>query len=316
MSNVHISVVSPIYGCAECLEELCQRLCSTLSTITENYEIVLVNDASPDDSWVRIERLARENDRVKGVSLSRNFGQHYAIAAGLEYACGEWVVVMDGDLQDQPEEIFKLYSKAQEGYQQVVGVRENRKDSYFVSLTSKLFYVVFNYLSDNNLDNRVANYGIYSRAVVDSIRRYKEKDRSFGLLVAMVGFSRAEISIEHAARSSGESGYDFSKRLSLALDHILSHSNKPLLIAVRIGFVCSLLATLYILWLIMGYFVWGNTVTGWTSVMVSQLFLSGLIISVVGMVGIYIGKIYNEVKERPLYIVDKMTFHEDEQGQK
>ncbi len=304
----HISVVVPVYGCATCLPSLCQRLKATLQQLTDNYEIILVNDASPDNAWTVIKELAHQDPLIKGVNLSRNFGQHYAITAGLSYADADWVVVMDCDLQDQPEEISKLYRKAQQGYDQVVGVRKNRQDNFMKKFTSWLFYVVFNYLTDKALDNRIANFGIYSHKVIQSILRYPEKDRSFGLLAVLVGFPRAEIEIEHAQRPNGESAYTFGKRLSLALDHILSHSNKPLLLAVKMGFLCSFISSLYALWLIIRYFLWAYITEGWTSVMVSLFFVSGMIISVTGMVGIYIGKIYNEVKQRPLYIVQETTF--------
>jgi len=312
MSEVSISVVVPVYGCSECLDLLYLRLCDSLTVISSDFEIILVNDDSPDDSWNIIKQLATSDERVKGINLSRNFGQHYAIAAGLEYATGHWVVVMDCDLQDQPEEIPNLYNKAQEGYEQVVGVRENRQDSFFIKLTSKLFYTLFNYLSDKMLDNRVANFGIYSKKVIDNVKKYKEKDRSFGLLVAMTGFKRAELKIEHAERTTGKSSYDFRKRMSLAIDHILSHSNKPLFLAIKTGFICTMAASMYAVWLIIKYFFWSQAVAGWTSVMVSMFFLSGMIVSVIGMVGIYIGKIYNEVKERPLYIIDELTFEKED----
>ena len=308
MPDIYMSVVVPVYGCSGCLNDLYQRLTDTLSIISKEFEIILINDASPDDSWDVIKYLSQSDPRVKGISLSRNFGQHYAIAAGLQFSTGKWTVVMDCDLQDRPEEIINLHEKALEGYEQVVAVRDNRKDGILITFTSRLFYIVFNYLSDNVLDNRVANFGIYSSKVIGSVRRYKEKDRSFGLLVAMTGFSREQLKVEHASRSEGKSSYSFRARMSLAVDHILSHSNKPLFLAIKTGFVCSLLSSSYALWLIIRYFIWSQSVAGWTSVIVSLFFLSGLIVSVVGMVGIYVGKIYNEVKERPLYIIDELTF--------
>lgn len=308
MREVIISVVVPVYGCSVCLESLYLRLKKTLGVISNDFEILLINDASPDNSWEIIKQLSQIDDRVKGINLSRNFGQHYAIAAGLDFAVGQWVVVMDCDLQDKPEEIIKLYEKALEGYEQVVAVRENRKDSLGVRVTSKLFYVIFNYLSDSTLDSRVANFGIYSSKVIDNIKRYKEKDRSFGLLASLTGFSRTQVNVEHAERPEGESSYNFRSRMSMAIDHILSHSNKPLFVAIKTGFVCSLFSGIYAFWLMLRYVFWSQSVAGWTSVMVSLFFLSGLIVCVIGVVGIYIGKIYNEVKERPLYIVDDLTF--------
>ena len=145
MENPHISIVTPVYGCANCLERLHERLVSSLSEISENFEIIMVNDGSPDDAWDRIIQLGKRDGRIKGINLSRNFGQHHAITAGLDYAHGDWVVVMDCDLQDQPEEISKLYRKAQEGYDVVFGRRIARRDNYLKRLGSELFYKVLEY---------------------------------------------------------------------------------------------------------------------------------------------------------------------------
>lgn len=302
-----ISVVIPCYNCADSLVELYKRLVLCLEQITNEFAIIFVNDASPSQDWQIIKELANKDNRVIGLNLSRNFGQHYAITAGLDYCNADWVVVMDGDLQDKPEEIKKLFDKTSEGYDIIVGKRENRKDSFIVKLTSKLFYMVFNYLTGQKLDNKVANFGIYSRRVIDNVRKLKELDRSFGLLVTLVGFSRLEIEIDHSFRASGESSYSFSSRLKLAIDHILSHSNKPLILAVQTGFIISSLSVIYAFWLFIRYFISSHVADGWTSLMVSLFFLSGLIIVVIGMVGLYVGKIYSEVKDRPLYIIKETT---------
>jgi dolichol-phosphate mannosyltransferase len=305
--NGKISVIIPCYNCADCLVELHKRLVLCLEQITEEFEIIFVNDASPAKDWLIIKELADKDSRVVGFNLSRNFGQHYAITAGLDYCNGDWIVVMDGDLQDKPEEINKFFEKTAEGYDIVVGKRENRKDSFIVKLTSKLFYMVFNYLTEQKLDNKVANFGIYSRRVIDNVKKLRELDRSFGLLVTLVGFSRLEIEVDHSYRANGESSYSFRSRLKLAVDHILSHSNKPLILAVQTGFIISSLSLFYAFWLIIRYFINSHVADGWTSLMVSLFFLSGLIIVVVGMVGLYIGKIYSEIKNRPLYIVKEIT---------
>ncbi|MBN1365843.1 MAG: glycosyltransferase family 2 protein [Syntrophaceae bacterium] len=305
--NNKISVVIPCYNCADLLVELHRRLVLCLAQITEEFEIIFVNDASPERDWQIIEELAGKDSRVIGINLSRNFGQHYAITAGLDYCNGDWIVVMDGDLQDKPEEIKKLFEKASSGYEIVVGKRENRRDSLIVRMTSKLFYMVFNYLTGQKFDNKVANFGIYSKRVIDNVRKLKEADRSFGLLVSLVGFSKLEIEVEHANRTSGKSAYSFKSRLNLAFDHILSHSNKPLILSIQVGFIISSLSLLYAFWLIIRYFISSHVADGWTSLMVSLFFLSGLIIVVAGMVGLYVGKIYNEVKNRPLYIVKEIT---------
>lgn len=309
--NDKISVVIPCYKCADFLSELHRRLVLCLEQITETFEIIFVNDASPETDWQIIEKLASKDKRVTGINLSRNFGQHYAITAGLDYCSGDWIVVMDGDLQDKPEEVRKLYEKTSKGYEIIVGKRENRKDSFLVKLTSRLFYVVFNYLTGQKFDNKVANFGIYSKRVIDNVRKLKEADRSFGLLVSLVGFPKLEMDVEHAERNSGESAYSFRSRLNLAFDHILSHSNKPLILSIQTGFLISSLSLLYALWLIIRYFISSHVADGWTSLMVSLFFLSGLIIMVTGMVGLYVGKIYKEVKNRPLYIVKEITSGKD-----
>ena len=312
MSNpVHISVVTPVYGCSKSLAQLYTRLEKTLSTITNEFEIIMVNDASPDNAWESIKELAAKDSRVKGINFSRNFGQHRAITAGLDYAKGDWVVVMDCDLQDQPEEIIKLYNKAQEGYDVVVGRRIDRQDSYLKKLGSHLFYKVYNYLTDIQVDKSIGNFGIYNKAVIKNVKLFKEQNHSFGLFVLWSGFKRIEIPIEHANRSEGKSSYTFSKLIALAFDSIVAHSNKPLKISVQIGFTLSFFSLLYSIWLVIGYIFWSTPIIGWTSLIVSLYFLAGLIMGSIGMVGLYIGKIFDEVKNRPLYIVQETTFSRD-----
>jgi len=301
-----LSVVIPVYGCKEAIGELCTRLKSTLIKLKLHYEIILVDDCCPDDSWSVITAISDKEKHIVGIKLSRNFGQHHAITAGLDFSKGQWIVVMDCDLQDKPEEIINLYNKAIEGFDIVVGKRNNRKDNILKKLSSKLFYIVFNYLTNQKLDNTVANFGIYSRRVIEEIKKFKEKDRSFGLLAVLVGFKRTEINVVHGKRDKGKSSYNLNKRMNMAIDHILSHSVKPLMIGIKIGFIISIFSTIYIIKLVILYLLYGNKVDGWTSLSVSIFFLSGLIIAIVGIVGLYIGKIYDEVKNRPLYIIDEI----------
>lgn len=308
VDKVDFSVVVPVYGCSSCLYELHERLRSSLRTITENYEIILVNDASPTASWEVICELSKQDSRVRGINLSRNFGQHYAITAGLDFSRGDWVVVMDCDLQDQPEEIIKLYRKAQEGFDLVVGRRTNRQDGYFKKLGSRGFNLVFDYFTGSQLDNRIGNFGLYSKRVVSSIRSMREQNRSFGLFAYWVGFRRAEIDIIHAARKEGRSGYTLRRLVNLAIDSIVAHSNTLLMLTIKTGFLMAVGAVLFSLWLAVRYFISGGGVTGWTSLMVSIYFTAGLMITCIGVVGLYVGKIFNEVKGRPLYIVQSTTF--------
>ncbi len=305
---VLISVVTPVYGCCDNLNSLYERLRDTLSTITEEYEIIMVNDASPDNAWEVIKELSQKDNRVKGVNLSRNFGQHKAISAGLEYARGEWTVVMDCDLQDQPEDIIKLYGKAIEGYDIVFGRRFERKDSIYKKFSSKMFYIVNDYLTENKLDSTVANYSIISRRALDSVLRLKEQNRVYSLFANWVGYKKIEIDIEHAKRPEGKSSYTLYKMINLAIDSIVSQSNKPLRLAIKFGFILSLLSFLYGAWLIIRYYAFSIAAEGWTSVMVSIYFIGGLMFANMGMLGLYIGKIFDEAKNRPIYLVQETTF--------
>ncbi len=310
-NNPHISIVTPVYGCCKSLNNLYERLNKTLSTITNDFEIIMVNDASPDNAWEAIKELAKKDSRVKGINLSRNFGQHKAITAGLDYANGDWVVVMDCDLQDQPEEILKLYNKALEGYDIVFGRRVERQDSFFKKLSSKVFYIVYDYLTESKTDNSVASFSIISKKVLNSLRLYKEQNRTFLHLINMLGFKRIEINIEHAKREEGKSSYSFSKLLNLAVDSIIFQSNKPLKLSIKIGFIISFLSLLYATWLVFRYFVFSIPVEGWTSVMVSIYFVSGLLFANMGILGLYLGKTFDEIKARPLYIVDEYTWQDE-----
>lgn len=305
---VHISVVTPVYGCSDSLIELYNRLDQTLSQISDTYEIIMVNDASPDDAWQTIKSIAEMDSRVKGINLSRNFGQHYAITAGLDFSNGDWTVVMDCDLQDQPEEILKFYNKAKEGFDIIIGQREKRQDTLLKKITSRFFFHVYNWLTDSEINFRIGNFGIYSKKVIESIKKFREQNRSFGLFVYWSGFNRTEIDVVHGKRVSGKSSYTFPKLFGLAFDSIIAHSNKPLKLSVRLGFFISTGAFLYSFWRVLLYIFWSNPVEGWTSLIVSLFFLSGLIIANIGMTGLYVGKVFDEVKNRPLYIVKDTTF--------
>ena len=186
--NIKISIVSPVYRAEKMVQMLVERIVQSVTTITEDYEIILVNDASPDASWQMIEQECAKDKRVKGINLSRNFGQHYAITAGLNYAKGEWVVVMDCDLQDRPEEIPALYKKAMEGYDIVYARRMDRQDKWFKRTTSKVFNSLLNRMSGLNKDKDVANYGIYHNRVIAEYNNIPEQSRSFGSLILYLGF--------------------------------------------------------------------------------------------------------------------------------
>ncbi len=309
-NHIHISVVTPVYGCSTSLEKLYERLVATLTQITEDFEIIMVNDGSPDNAWETIRKLAQKDNRVKGINFSRNFGQHRAITAGLDYAGGKWVVVMDCDLQDQPEEIIKLYTKAQEGFDVVFGKRYQRKDSAFKRFSSNIFYKILDYFTDSKIDSSIANFSIISSNVVNELRKLQEQNRLYPLFVNWVGFKRADINIEHANRDEGKSSYTLSKLINLAIDGIVSQSNKPLKMAIKFGFLISFFSLMYAAWLIVRFYIFSVPVEGWTSVMVSIYFIGGLLFANMGLLGLYIGKTFDETKNRSLYVVQETTFRE------
>ena len=302
-----ISVVVPVYGCRTCLFELCNRITTTVESIPAQLEIILVNDASPDHAWETIKRLHDEDPRIMGINFARNFGQHHAITAGLDHAEGDWVVVMDCDLQDRPEEIPNLYHKALEGYEVVFGKRVHRQDKWLKRKSSQLFYRIYDYFTGLTSDHSVANFSISSQKVVDGFRQMREQNRFFPLFLQWMGYESASIQIEHNARKEGNSSYSLRKLINLATDAIISQSNKPLRLSIQLGFLVASISFIYGLYLFGKYFFLDQPVQGWTSVMVSIYFIAGLMFCNFGILGLYIGKIFNETKGRPLYLIREKT---------
>ncbi|WP_327606610.1 glycosyltransferase family 2 protein [Virgibacillus tibetensis] len=302
-----ISVVVPVYGCESCLTELCSRIKTTIDQIPANYEIILVNDASPDEAWNTIKKLSKQDDRIRGIDLARNFGQHHAITAGLDVTSGDWIVVMDCDLQDQPEEISTLYEKALHGYEVVFGNRAERQDSWLKKKSSQLFYRVYDFFTGHSSDHTIANFSISSRKVVEGFRRMQEQNRFFPLFIQWMGYKTAAVPVEHNARKEGKTSYNLKKLVTLATDAIIAQSNKPLRLSIQFGFLISSVSFLYGMYLFARYFFLSEPVHGWTSVMVSIYFIGGLIFFNFGVLGLYIGKIFNETKARPLYLIRETT---------
>jgi dolichol-phosphate mannosyltransferase len=308
-----LSIVSPVYRAEKIVPALVERIEKAVSPITSDYEIILVEDHGPDNSWAVIESIARKNKKVIGIELSRNFGQHYAITAGLKYAKGEWVIVMDCDLQDNPDEIPNLYNKAIEGFDIVYARRVERQDSFFKRLSSSIFHSVFHFLSGQRTDKTVANFGIYNHKVIAEFNKMKERARSFPSLVSYLGFKISAIEVVHSNRYEGDSSYSFRKLLKLTSDVILSNSNRPLKLAVQIGFTISTFSFLLAIYNVIAYLAGIIMVPGYTTTVFSIWFVGGLILFMLGIVGLYIGKIFDQVKERQLYIVDQ-TINLEEDG--
>lgn len=309
-----ISVVIPMYGCKAAVRELHQRLVKTLEQITEDFEIIMVNDACPQNSWEVIEEICKEDRRVKGIEMARNFGQIKAITAGLDYSTGDWVVVMDCDLQDRPEEILNLYNKAQEGYDVVFARRANRKDSPLKVFVSKIFYKIYSFASDGNYDPAICNFSISRRVVIDNYCKMRELHRAFVIYVKWLGFRQTAIDVEHNERYEGRSSYNMKKRMKMAGEILTSQSDKLLRFTVSFGFLMTLASFIAIIVLIIRYFC-GNVATGWTSIIATNCLIGGIIIMVVGLVGIYVGNIFMQTKQRPLYVVRQILNDEKEEEQ-
>jgi dolichol-phosphate mannosyltransferase len=237
--------------------------------------------------------------------LSRNFGQHNAIVAGLERASGDWVVVMDADLQDLPEDIPRLLDQALLGYDQVVGRRTSRVDSRFKRITSLWFWKLYRMLTGENVDPGIGNFGIYSREVIQSICAMKEQHKAFGLMALWVGFRRGEITVEHAKRHSGKSEYTMGKMLRLAANGVISHSERLLYFTSALGAVLVLTSAAFGAFLIFSHLGRNESPSGWLSIITALIFSSGIVISSIGILALYIGQIFSQTKARPIYLVSE-----------
>lgn len=304
-SNPVFSFVSPVYLGRNTVVDLVDEIGKVMKLIDKTYEVILVDDRSPDNSWEVLKKIANTNDNIKCVRLSRNFGQHPAIMAGLELSKGEIVCVLDCDLQDKPSEVVKLYSKLNEGYDVVLARRKQRNDVYLKRLSSYVFARIFGFFTNSAYDHEVANFGLYRQKVVRSVLNISDYIKYFPLFVDFVGFKVAKVEVSHAKREEGKSGYSFLKLLKLAFNIIISFSNKPLKLFVSFGLFTSFIALLFGIYNIYLSLTGQIDVLGYSSLIVSIWFLSGIIITVVGITGIYVGKMFDQTKNRPVYIIDE-----------
>jgi dolichol-phosphate mannosyltransferase len=289
----NISVVIPVLNESSLISELIRRVFLNLEKLTNDFEIILIDDGSVDNTWEIILKESASEHRIKGIKFSRNFGHHYAITAGLNYASGEWVVVMDGDLQDRFEIVFVS--------------RKNRPEKYYYRIAQKTFYVILRFLSGIDFDSNQANFSIISKKVVGAFNKFPENARFYGSSIKWLGFKRTFIYADHGKRYSGKPSYTLKKRIRLALDIILSFSERPLKFAIGIGAAMSFSSILIAIWVVYRSFKLGFSVTGWPSIILSIFFSTGTILIVLGIIGIYVGRIFQEVKNRPLYIISEIT---------
>lgn len=298
---VEVSVVSPVFMAENLIDTLIGEIFAVLKD--KRIEVILVDDGSWDCSWQRIQEICHKNPFVRGVLLSRNFGQHYAISAGLLYAKGQKIIVMDCDLQDRPKEIPRLLAKAAEGFDIVLARRVQRNDALWKRAGSWCFYKILEYLTDSRQDPAVGNFGVYDRRVINAINSLPETIRYFPTMVRWVGFRRTSLEVEHQRRPTGQSSYQPHQLFRLALDICLANSDKPLRVVVLAGFAVSTLGFVFALFTAWQALCGKIQVLGYASLMVSLWFLTGLTIMIVGIVGLYVGKSFEGIKRRPAFVV-------------
>lgn len=302
-----ISVVIPVYKAENCLRELHRRLTEALAP-TGEYEIILVEDCGPDKSWEIIKEIAAVDQHAAGLRLSRNFGQHNAITAGVSHATGDWLVVMDCDLQDAPENIPHLLKIAEQGHDIVYTETLKQHDAPAKRLLSKLFYVFYSRLVDYDVNKNFRPQVLFSHAVATSFLSMPERTRMTLPLLQWLGYRTASHVVKPEPRYAGKSSYSFSKLVRLALHQISAFSNKPLYIAGAAGAICAGGAFAYGIAILLFSLFSGKPIPGWSSIIVSLYFLGGLILFSLGIIGIYLARIFAEVKRRPLYLIGESTF--------
>ena len=302
--KIELSIMSPVYNAQDCVDELVVQLATVAKQITQDFEIVLVEDGSADNSWKKIQENALKHPYVHGIRLSRNFGQHLAISAGLAASKGRFVALMDCDLQDDPKYLPEMYKLAQTS-DIVLTTKTHRAHGALRNVLSWTFRLFFNSLRkhrDTEVRGDIGTYSLLNRKVVNAFLQVKEHHRHYLMVLKWLGFSTAYLQIEHAKRYAGHSSYNFSKLVAHAIDGITSQSDKLLYLSVKIGFAAFVLSVTSVFYLVLSYFLYGYK-EGWASVMVAILTSTSLVLMSLGVVGIYIGKIFDQAKGRPLFII-------------
>jgi glycosyltransferase involved in cell wall biosynthesis len=299
-----ISVIIPVFNEEKNISSVYNRCVSVLDSIGESFELIFVNDGSKDNTFQMVYQLSKTDARVKYISLSRNFGHQIAVSAGLEACCGDYAVIIDADLQDPPELIGNLYSKAKEGFDVVYAKRQLRKgETFFKSITAKFFYRLLKKITAINIPLDTGDFRIISRKVVNVLKQMPEQQKFLRGQIAWVGFNQTAVEYQREERSAGTSGYTVKKMISLAMDGITSFSNLPLRIATIAGFLVSGITFCVALYALYSRFISKDYVPGWTSIIISVLFIGGVQLITIGIIGEYISRISSNVRNRPLYVI-------------
>lgn len=312
MSKQLISYVFPIYneeGNIELLYKTMKKLLATQDSYT--YELLFINDGSRDASLELLLKMQKKDSRVSVIDFSRNFGHQIAVTAGLDYAQGDAVIIMDSDMQDPPTVSLELIEKWEEGFDVVYAQRRTRKDTFFKKLTADLFYRTLQKLADIDIPRNTGDFRLIDRKVVDEMKRFKEHNRFLRGMVSYVGFNQTAVLFDRDERHAGETGYPLSKMLKFAADGIFSFSTYPLKFIRNLGFIIATLAFLGVLYaVVMRIFFPEITIEGWTFIVISILFMGGVQLIMLGVLGSYIGRIYTEAQDRPLYMI-RSVYHNE-----
>jgi len=312
--DVKYSVVIPMYNEEEVIGQTYQHLKAVMDRLQESYELLFINDGSRDQTLEIMKDISNKDHHVRVINFSRNFGHQVAISAGVDHAVGEAIIFIDADLQDPPEVIIEMIEKWNEGYEVVYGKRIKRKgESIFKRLTALLFYRFLKSMTDVDIPVDTGDFRLIDRKVCDVLSQLKEKNRYVRGLVSWVGFRQTAVEYVREERRAGETKYPLSKMIRFALDAITSFSYKPLKLAIYLGFGVSMLSFLYLLTVVYQKIFTTTTQPGWTSIVAVNLFFNGIMLIILGIIGEYIGRIYDESKQRPLYIVrDKLGYENQE----
>jgi glycosyltransferase involved in cell wall biosynthesis len=307
-----LSIIVPIYNEEQIIPELHQRLSDAAQKISHDYELIFINDGSRDNSLSELIKLTEKDNKSFFINFSRNFGHQIAVTAGIDNCSGDAVVIIDGDLQDPPELIPEMYQKHQEGYEVVYARRANREgESFFKKFTAKMFYRTLRNLTSVDIPLDTGDFRLIDRKIVDALKAMPEQNKFLRGQIAWLGFRQTAVYFNRDKRKFGKSGYPLSKMLKFAMDGITSFSDKPLTYVTRIGFFISGLSFLIILYAVFAHFFLKQTITGWTSLIVSSMFVGGVQLISVGIIGEYISRINKNVLNRPLYIIEKTNLKEE-----
>ncbi|MFK8010353.1 MAG: glycosyltransferase family 2 protein [Saprospiraceae bacterium] len=307
-----ISVIIPVYNEEKNIQNLYDRLSLVMQNLNVTYELIFVNDGSKDASIGLIKVLVKKHKTVKYIDFSRNFGHQIAVTAGLDKTSGDAVVIIDADLQDPPELIAEMYQKREEGFEVIYAKRKNRKGESFLKLwTARIFYRLLAKMTSISIPVDTGDFRMIDKKIVEVLREMPEKNKYLRGQISWVGFNQTFVEYDRQERQAGATGYTYRKMLHFALDGITAFSDVPLKIVTYFGFIVSVIAFFVAIYALLAKFVWENSVPGWTSLMIAILFIGGIQMIAIGIIGEYLSRMNHNIRNRPLYIIRESNIREE-----